>query len=70
MTIEELNTRIGLAICEIDDISIATNECKNISIEFAISVLNDIILNYNKPLIDLKYGLDKIQELKEYLDEI
>ena len=39
------------------------------SIEFAISVLNDVILNYNKPLIDLKYGLDKIQELKQYLDE-
>ena len=69
MTIEELNARIGLTICEIDDISIATDECKKLSIEFAISVLEE----YKAQA--LKYDLwsnifdDKIQELKQYLDE-
>ena len=68
MTIEELNTRIGLTICEIDDISIATNECKKLSIEFAISVLEEVEISrsYQGSYISNK---DKIQELKEYLDE-
>ena len=68
MTIEELNTRIGLTICEIDDISIATDECKKLSIEFAISVLEEVEISrsYQGSYISNK---DKIQELKEYLDE-
>ena len=66
MTIEELNSRIGLTICEIDDISIATNECAKLSIEFAISVLEEI--HFDTGYV---YFIDnKIQELKEYLDEI
>ena len=70
MTIEELNSRIGLTICEIDDISIATNECAKLSIEFAISVLeSDELLGVRCSASgeDIYY---KIQELKEYLDEI
>ena len=70
MTIEELNSRIGLTICEIDDISIATNECKKLSIEFAISVLeSDDLLNVRAS----SYGESvyyKIQDLKQYLYEI
>ena len=74
MTIEELNTRIGLTICEIDDISIATDECKNLSIEFAISVLEDLKFRF-EIMSDMstvthgyKFLQNKIQELKEYLD--
>ena len=76
MTIEELNARIGLTICEIDDISIATDECKNLSIEFAISVLEDlkfrfeIMSDMSTATHGYKFLQNKIQELKEYLDEI
>lgn len=69
MTIEELNTRIGLTICEIDDISIATNECKKLSIEFAISVLEEF-LNYKGKKNVYDMGWNKIQELKNYLNEV
>ena len=76
MTIEELNARIGLTICEIDDISITTNECKKLSIEFAISVLEDlkfrfeIMSDMSTATHEYRFLQNKIQELKEYLDEI
>ena len=67
MTTEKLEERH-------DTISWNNNEDKvaihtKLSIQFAIEILEDVILNYNKPLVDLKHGLDKIQELKQYLDE-
>lgn len=63
MTVEELNARIGLTICEIDDISVITNECTKLSIEFTISILKEIAYNESEiETADLIWN--KIKELE------
>ena len=69
MTKKELNARIGLTICEIDDISCITEECTELSIQFAIEVLEDLnqIWVGDSKMIHVNEVQNKIQELKEHL---
>jgi hypothetical protein len=68
MTIQGLNARLGLTICEIDDIPTTVEECTKLSIEFAINVLKSLDDNMNGRDIYTCIN-DKIQELKTYLTE-
>jgi hypothetical protein len=68
MTIEELDAKAFDVATDIKYDNACWEDITKLSIEFAISVLNDVLGNVQGPLINCKYGLDKIQELKKELE--
>ena len=69
MTIDEIEDKSLDLYADIKNNRVGWQGISNLSIEFATSVLEDTLGNIQGPLINCKYGLDKIQEFKTYLDE-
>ena len=65
MSIEELNQKISVIISSDSTGNYKRDACKKLSVEYAISVLNSL-----EPSDGMMGVVDKIQELKQYLNDL